>query len=168
MWVMPQKARTLTTSSASGCRAGHARPTKAASCKGRGMLPSTADFQLIENTRNDFSQSPLLMHNHVLPHTNGAAISQQRFGGNSHLLSAIFYGCQGLGCLNQTHPAKSRQAPKPHKRVSFKRTSPLTNVFVKPNEQCRELARRLSWRQNALFGGGREKNVWHGISTSWS
>gem|GEM_PF-900406 len=49
----------------------------------------------------------------------------------------IFYGCQGSGCLNQTHPAKSRQAPKPHKRVSFKRTSPLTNVFVKPNEQCR-------------------------------
>ena len=27
------------------------------------MLPSTADFQLVENTRNDFNQSPLLMHN---------------------------------------------------------------------------------------------------------
>ena len=89
MWVMPQKERTLTTSSASGCRAGHARPTKAASCKGRGMQPSTAGFQLVENTRNDFNQSSLLMHNHVLPHTNGAAISQQHFGGNRHLLSAI-------------------------------------------------------------------------------
>ncbi len=63
MWVMPQKVRTLTTSSVGGYRAGHARPTKAASCKGRGMLPSTADFQLVENTRNDFNQSPLLMHN---------------------------------------------------------------------------------------------------------
>ena len=89
MWVMPQKARTLTTSSASGCRAGHARPTKAASCKGRGMLPSTADFQLVENTRNDFNQSPLLMHNHVLPHTNDAAIGQQRLELENHLLSAI-------------------------------------------------------------------------------
>ena len=89
MWVMPQKECTLTTSSASSCRAGHARPTKAASCKGRGMLPSTADFQLVENTRNDFNQSPLLMYNHVLPHTNGAAISHQCFGGNSHLLSTI-------------------------------------------------------------------------------
>ena len=89
MWVMPQKECTLTTSSASSCRAGHARPTKAASCKGRGMLPSTADFQLVENTRNDFNQSPLLMHNHVLPHTNGAAISQQRLELENHLLSAI-------------------------------------------------------------------------------
>ena len=58
MWVMPQKARTLTTSSAGGCRAGHARPTKSASCKGRGMLPSTAGFQLVENTRNDFRPTP--------------------------------------------------------------------------------------------------------------
>ena len=89
MWVMPQKARTLTTSSAGGCRAGHARPTKSASCKGRGMLPSTAGFQLVENTRNDFNQSPLLMYNHVLPHTNGAAISQQRLELENHLLSAI-------------------------------------------------------------------------------
>ena len=89
MWVMPQKECTLTTSSASSCRAGHARPTKAASCKGRGMLPSTADFQLVENTRNDFNQSPLLMYNHVLPHTNGAAISQQRLELENHLLSAI-------------------------------------------------------------------------------
>ena len=88
MWVMPQKARTLTTSSAGGCRAGHAWPTKAASCKGRGMLPSTAGFQLVENTRNDFNQSPLLMHNHVLPHTNGAVISQQRLEFENHLLSA--------------------------------------------------------------------------------
>ena len=88
MWVMPQKARTLTTSSAGGCRAGHARPTKSASCKGRGMLPSTAGFQLVENTRNDFNQSPLLMHNHVLPHTNGAVISQQRLEFENHLLSA--------------------------------------------------------------------------------
>ena len=86
---MEWKVRTLTTSSASGCRAGHARPTKAASCKGRGMLPSTASLQLVENTRNDFNQSPLLMHNHVLPHTNGAAISQQRLELESHLLSAI-------------------------------------------------------------------------------
>ena len=89
MWVMPQKECTLTTSSASSCRAGHARPTKSASCKGRGMQPSTADFQLVENTRNDFNQSPLLMHNHVLPHTNGAAISQQRLELENHLLSAI-------------------------------------------------------------------------------
>ena len=89
MWVMPQKECTLTTNSASGCRAGHARPTKAASCKGRGMQSSTADFQLVENTRNDFNQSPLLMHNHVLPHTNGAAISQQRLELENHLLSAI-------------------------------------------------------------------------------
>ena len=88
MWVMPQKARTLATSSAGGCRAGHARPTKSASCKGRGMLPSTAGFQLVENTRNDFNQSPLLMHNHVLPHTNGAAISQQRLELENHFLSA--------------------------------------------------------------------------------
>ena len=88
MRVMPRKVRTLTTSNAGGCRAGHARPTKAASCKGRGMLPSTADFQLVENTRNDFNQSPLLMHNHVLPHTNGAAISQQRLEFESHFLSA--------------------------------------------------------------------------------
>ena len=58
MWVMPQKARTLTTSSAGGCRAGHARPTKSASCKGRGMLPSTAGFQLVENTQNAFSPTP--------------------------------------------------------------------------------------------------------------
>ena len=157
MWVMPQKARTLTTSSAGGCRAGHARPTKAASCKGRGMLPSTAGFQLVENTRNDFNQSPLLMHNHVLPHTNGAAINQQRFGGNSHLLSAIFYGCQGLGCLNQPHPAKSRQAPKPHKRVSFKRTSPLTNVFVKPNEQCRTCSSIVMARKRTYRGTRKER-----------
>ena len=88
MWVMPQKECTLTTNSASGCRAGHARPTKSASYKGRGMQPSTADFQLVENTRNDFNQSPLLMHNHVLPHTNGAAISQQRLEFENHLLSA--------------------------------------------------------------------------------
>ena len=109
----------------------------------------------------------------------------------------IFYGCQGMRDLNPTHPAKGRQASKPHKRVSFKRTSPLTHVLikpneqcrefartlpwrgnapfeergknglVKPNEQCREFARTLSWRQDALFEE-REKNVWHGISTSWS
>ena len=41
------------------------------------------------------------------------------------------------------------------------------NGLVKPNEQCREFARTLSWRQDALFEE-REKNVWHGISTSWS
>ena len=58
MWVMPQKARTLATSSAGGSRAGHARPTKSASCKGRDMQPSTAGFQLVENTRNYFSQTP--------------------------------------------------------------------------------------------------------------
>ena len=33
--------------------------------------------------------NPLLMHNHVLPHTNGAAISQQRLEFENHLLSAI-------------------------------------------------------------------------------
>ena len=41
------------------------------------------------------------------------------------------------------------------------------NVPIKSNEQCRELARTLSWRENVLFEE-REKNVWHGISTSWS
>ena len=55
---MERKERTHTTSSASGCRAVHARPTKAASYKGRGMLSSTADFQLVENTRNYFSPTP--------------------------------------------------------------------------------------------------------------
>ena len=69
----------------------------------------------------------------------------------------IFYGCQGLGCLNQTHPAKRRQAPNPHKRVSFKRTSPLTNVFVKPNEQCRAcsnivMARKRTFRETKKNG----------------
>lgn len=134
MWVMPQKVRTLTTSSAGGCRAGHARPTKSASCKGRGMLPSTADFQLVENTRNDFNQSPLLMHNHVLPHTNGAAISQQRLELENHLLSAInAQRCHVLkpnkhtnsmvrACLraHQTPPrCRLSQAVCPIKLVSF-------------------------------------------------
>ena len=134
MRVMPRKVRTLTTSNAGGCRAGHARPTKSASCKGRGMQPSTADFQLVENTRNDFNQSSLLMHNHVLPQTNGAAISQQRFGGNRHLLSAInAQRCHVLkpnkhtnsmvrACLraHQTPPrCKLSQAVCPIKLVSF-------------------------------------------------
>ena len=134
MRVMPRKVRTLTTSSAGGGRAGHARPTKAASCKGRGMLPSTADFQLVENTRNDFNQSSLLMHNHVLPHTNGAAISQQRLEFENHLLSAInAQRCHVLKpnkhtnsmvmvCLptHQTPPrCKLSQAVCPIKLVSF-------------------------------------------------
>ena len=133
MWVMPQKERTLTTSSASGCRAVHARPTKAASYKGRGMLPSTADFQLVENTRNDFNQSSLLMHNHVLPHTNGAAISQQRLEFESHLLSATtaqrchalklnkYTSSMVMACLpaHQTPPrCKLSQAVCPIKLVS--------------------------------------------------
>ena len=134
MWVMPQKECTLTTSSASSCRAGHARPTKAASCKGRGMLPSTADFQLVENTRNDFNQSPLLMHNHILSHTNGAAIGQQRLELENHLLSAInAQRCHALkpnkhtnsmvmACLraHQTPPrCRLSQAVCPIKLVSF-------------------------------------------------
>ena len=151
MWVMPQKARTLTTSSASGCRAGHARPTKAASCKGRGMLPSTADFQLVENTRNDFSPTPCWCTTtfcHIqmvqqlansdwsskaiffqqqlrnvamrLNPTNTQAAwwcpayrrIKRRQDANYHKLfvqsSWYLYGCQGSGCLNQTHPAKGR------------------------------------------------------------
>ena len=133
-WATARTTRTLTTSSASGCRAGHARPTKSASCKGRGMLPSTADFQLVENTRNDFNQSPLLMHNHVLPHTNGAAISQQRLELENHLLSAInAQRCHALkpnkhtnsmvmACLraHQTPPrCRLSQAVCPIKLVSF-------------------------------------------------
>ena len=84
-----QKAHTLTTTSSNGCRAFCPRSTETASCKGRGMQPSTAGFQLVENTWNYFNQSSLLMHNHVLPHTNGAAISEQRLEFENHLLSAI-------------------------------------------------------------------------------
>ena len=131
---MERKERTHTTSSASGCRAVHARPTKAASCKGRGMQPSTAGFQLVENARNDFNQSPLLMHNHVLPHTNGAAISQQRLEFENHLLSATnaqrchvlkpnkHTNSMVMSCLpaHQTPPrCKLSQAVCPIKLVSF-------------------------------------------------
>ena len=70
----------------------------------------------------------------------------------------IFYGCQGLGCLNQTHPAKRRQAPNPHKRVSFKRTSPLTNVFVKPNEQCQACSSIVIARKRTFRGTRKERS----------
>ena len=73
----------------------------------------------------------------------------------------IFYGCQGSGCLNQPHPAKSRQAPKPRKRVSFKRTSPLTNVFVKLNEQCRACSNIVMARKRTFRGTREERLAWH-------
>ena len=49
-----QEARTLTTASASGCRACCSRPTERAPSKCRRHLPLTTGFQIEENTLNDF------------------------------------------------------------------------------------------------------------------
>ena len=77
--------------------------------------------------------NPLLMHNHVLPHTNGAAISQQRLEFESHFLSATtaqrchalklnkYTSSMVMGCLpaHQTPPrCKLSQAVCPIKLVS--------------------------------------------------
>ena len=48
-----QKAHTLTTTSANGCRACCPRPTETASCKHRSNLASAAGFQLVERASTD-------------------------------------------------------------------------------------------------------------------
>ena len=78
--------------------------------------------------------NPLLMHNHVLPHTNGAAISQQRLEFESHFLSATtaqrchalkpnkYTSSMVMSCLpaHQTPPrCKLSQAVCPIKLVSL-------------------------------------------------
>ena len=73
----------------------------------------------------------------------------------------IFYGCQGMRDLNPTHPAKGRQASKPHKRVTLKRTSPLTHVLIKPNEQCRVCPNIVMATRRTFRGTRKERLAWH-------
>ena len=73
-WATARKARTLTTTSASGCRACSSWPTGTKLWKRRSHTPSRASFRLVENAVNDFRQINFLRHNRVLPQTNGAKL----------------------------------------------------------------------------------------------
>ena len=71
-----QKARTLTTASASGCRACCTRSTERAPSKCRRHLPLTACFQLVENTLNDFH---LVAFRNITPFCQSLMEQRSRF-----------------------------------------------------------------------------------------
>ena len=55
-WVTERKTRTLTTASASGCRACCSRPTETASWKRGINLPTIGSLQLVEHVYNAFRE----------------------------------------------------------------------------------------------------------------
>ena len=89
MWVMPQKERTAYNQQRKRLQS---RPRTANEVSIIQTQRLAAIYSRLSTCRKHaelLQPNPLLMHNHVLPHTNVAAISQQHFGGNRHLLSAI-------------------------------------------------------------------------------
>ena len=70
-WAMARKARTLTTTNASGCRAYSSWAAETKSWKSRSKMELTASFQLVENVLNSFCLVSFLKNNHFLKQANG-------------------------------------------------------------------------------------------------
>ena len=96
-----RKARALTAICASGCKACSPRPTATELWKRRSNPPLAGSFRFMENTLNNFCQGTFLIHNRLLPRTNGVKSLVL-----SHLCS-VLHTWRGVFILVLTHKDKT-------------------------------------------------------------
>ena len=96
-----RKARALTAICASGCKACSPRPTATELWKCRSNPPLAVSFRFMENTLNNFCQGTFLIHNRLLPRTNGDKSLVL-----SHLCS-VLHTWRGVFILVLTHKDKT-------------------------------------------------------------